>query len=121
MFIFSERLKQLRKQNDMTQAQIARLLDISTRNYQGYEAGKVVPPPEKLLKISELFNVSLDYLLVFEVDPTVKVAEKTILENRLTLAARKMSDKQLINLVEFLEALSPIDEAMARTNQSTNA
>lgn len=63
MLIFSERLKQLRQSRDLTQKQIAELLDIAERNYRRYEAGEVNPVASNLIMLADYFDVSIDYLL----------------------------------------------------------
>lgn len=63
MSSFGETIKKLRKGMNMTQVQVAEHIGLSIRVYQYYEAGKINPPHEKLMKLSELFDVSTDYLL----------------------------------------------------------
>lgn len=60
---FNERLKQLRTESPIMQKDIAAQIGVSVRTYQQYEQGKTEPNIEKLLKLAEIFNVSLDYLL----------------------------------------------------------
>ena len=63
MPIFSKRLKELRKNRNLTQKQMAELLDITERHFQRYEAGEIDPPTSTTVKLSDFFNVSTDYLL----------------------------------------------------------
>lgn len=60
---FSERLKELRQKSPVTQKQIADELGITVSAYQYYEAGKTEPPLSKLIKLADIFAVSLDYLV----------------------------------------------------------
>ncbi len=60
---FSKNLKSLRIDNDIKQSTIAKLLNISQGAYAKYESGQREPSFDTLLKISELFNVSIDDLL----------------------------------------------------------
>lgn len=61
---FSERLKLLREENDLTQNDLAKILNISRQSVGNYEKGTRFPnDPELILKIARLFNVSIDYLL----------------------------------------------------------
>ncbi len=59
----SSRLKELRKNNKITQKQIANALELSERNYQYLEYGTVKPSYDTLLKLADYFDVSLDYLV----------------------------------------------------------
>lgn len=63
MKVFQERLKELRKQNGLTQQQLAEILHISQPSYIRYEAGTAEPTQENLIKIADTFDVSVDYLL----------------------------------------------------------
>ena len=60
---FAERLKTLRKQVKLTQAQIAEKLDISQQAYASWERGAKKPTQENLVKIAQVLNVSVDYLV----------------------------------------------------------
>lgn len=63
--MFSKRLKQARKHSMLTQQQAAEALDLATRSYQRYEAenGQCDPPIPTLIKMADLFDVSIDWLL----------------------------------------------------------
>lgn len=61
--MISNRLKELRQEKDLLQKDIANYLNISTSAYGFYEQGKRTPDTEIIKKLSEFFNVSLDYLL----------------------------------------------------------
>lgn len=54
---------ELRKLNNLTQRQVAAALEISQPSYIRYENGGAEPNIEKLVKLADLFDVSLDYLL----------------------------------------------------------
>ena len=60
---FAERLKTLRKQVKLTQAQIAEKLNISQQAYASWERGTKKPTQENLVKIAQVLNVSVDYLV----------------------------------------------------------
>ena len=59
---FSDRLKQLRKERKITQAELAFTLGMHERSFRGYEAGTVQPTLSVIIAIADYFNVSLDYL-----------------------------------------------------------
>ena len=63
MLTFSERLKELRKSKNLTQNDMAKSLQITTRHYQDCEYGKVTPNAIMLIKLADYYNVSIDYLL----------------------------------------------------------
>ena len=59
----SERLKLLRKQKKLYQKDMAALLNITERQYNSYEAGKVDLGASKLVFLADFFDVSIDYLV----------------------------------------------------------
>jgi transcriptional regulator with XRE-family HTH domain len=63
MKIFCNRLYELRKQADLTQCQVADMLGIRQPSYIRYEIGTSEPRQEILVKIADIFRVSVDYLL----------------------------------------------------------
>jgi transcriptional regulator with XRE-family HTH domain len=60
---FGFRLKALRKEHRMLQKDLAILLDLSSDTIAKYERNQRTPNPDTLQKISDIFGVSLDYLL----------------------------------------------------------
>lgn len=63
MKVFQERLIEQRKLNRMTQKQVAVYLNISQPSYIRYENGSSEPSLENLVRLAELFDVSVDFLL----------------------------------------------------------
>lgn len=61
--MISERLKDLRKEFNVTQNKVANYIGVARATYTNYESGKKKPPYEQLIKLSKFFNVSTDYLL----------------------------------------------------------
>ena len=53
-----ERIKDLREDHDLTQAQIAEKLGLHTTQYQVYERGEVKIPIDFFVDLSRLYNVS---------------------------------------------------------------
>ena len=66
MVDFGENLKMLRKKAGLTQKQLAERLWISKATVSYYEQSLRCPSPEILIKLSNIFHVSTDYLLGME-------------------------------------------------------
>lgn len=62
MIIFSERIKELRQKKGLTQQKLAEILGIKQNSYSDWETGKNEPSLENLVKLADLFEVSLDWL-----------------------------------------------------------
>ena len=60
--MFFRRLRDLREDADLTQEYIARQLGIQQTVYSRYERGFQTIPLEHLIKLADLYKVSLDYL-----------------------------------------------------------
>lgn len=61
--MFNKRLRAIRMENGLTQQNMADKLEISLNAYQKYEQAERSPSLECLVKIADIFDVSLDYLL----------------------------------------------------------
>ncbi len=57
------RLKNLREDKDITQTEIANLLNCKQNTYQQYESGKRQIPIDALKKLANFYNTSIDYIL----------------------------------------------------------
>ena len=57
------RIRNLREDKDMSQTQMAEILNCSQRIYSNYERGDVDIPTSVLIKIARFHDVSVDYLL----------------------------------------------------------
>ncbi len=60
--MFSERIRLLREERHLTQADVARAVGLSTRGYQDLELGST-PRGDTLLAIGNFYQVSLDWLM----------------------------------------------------------
>lgn len=66
---YTQRLKELREDNDQKQEAIAIILDITRQQYQLYESGKRKLPIDHLIALCKYYQVSADYILGFTSDP----------------------------------------------------
>lgn len=57
------RLKELRKEKDLTQKQVADETGLSYRGYQNIEYGVKEPTLSRIIALADYFNVSIDYLV----------------------------------------------------------
>lgn len=83
-----EKLAKLRTEHNLTQEQLAEVLHVSRQSVSKWELNTSYPDTEKLIKISKLFDCSLDYLLKDEIERMdLTVSSETEKENRLEAAA----------------------------------
>ena len=64
------RLKQLRKNKDLTQLQVQLKTGIDQSNYSKMDSGKRKPTSDQAELLSHLFETSVDYIYGFTDDPT---------------------------------------------------
>ena len=60
----------LREERGWKQSDMARRLWVSQSTYSGYETGKIQVPVDTLLKLADIYDVSMDYLVGLTDDPT---------------------------------------------------
>lgn len=64
-------LKAIREDRDIKQKQIAEFLNVSQNTYSQYETGVIALTADVLIKLSEYYKVSIDYLLDRTSNPNV--------------------------------------------------
>lgn len=58
-----ERIRNLREDSDLTQAEIGKQINVPQRTYAYYESGERMIPPQVLMSLAQFYHVSVDYLL----------------------------------------------------------
>jgi len=61
--VLGQRLKELRKDRELSQAELADKLNVVVHTVSNYERGKSVPEIDTLIRLAKFYDVSLDYLL----------------------------------------------------------
>lgn len=123
---FSEKFKQLRKDKDLTQEQIADIFHVSPQAVSRWETGTNYPDIETLLQLSSFFDVTVDELLeadkvakeaeakeysreiwslshLGKVDEAIKVARKAINDHPINAELHEL----LVHLLSMVEADDP--------------
>lgn len=60
---YRERLRNIREDRDLTQAELGRLLNKSQQGYNHIEAGRAELKIDDLIKLCKFYNLSADYLI----------------------------------------------------------
>lgn len=66
---YTKRLYDLRTDNDLTQEDVARILNTTKQNYGRYENGKRKLSIDDLITLSKFYKVSTDYILCLQDEP----------------------------------------------------
>ena len=101
---FSERLKELRKKANLTQVEVAEKLGISQPAYASWERGAKKPTQENLIKIAQVLNASVDYLVGNSEEKSDELDNIELLfrmnSKGLTDEEKKVFKKELIEFME---------------------
>lgn len=58
-----KRIRELREDNDFTQSEIGKKINVPQRTYAYYESGERMIPPQILSALADFYKVSVDYIL----------------------------------------------------------
>ena len=107
------RIKQIRTQRGMAQNELAKRINKSKSSVCGYESEAQVPPLEVLVSIASVLNVSLDYLVGFEMEEPVSLTNLTYQQKKVinllleefskpTNSSPKLSQQQIKIIQELM-------------------
>ena len=67
--MYYPRLKDLRDDKDLTQDELVEILGMHKTTYTNYEQGKREPPFSLMIRLAQLYNVTLDYIAGIAAEP----------------------------------------------------
>lgn len=73
MYDLGYRIKEIRTQRGITQSELAKRINKSKSAVSGYESNAQIPPSEVLVSIATVLNVSLDYLVGFDMEEPISL------------------------------------------------
>lgn len=74
MVEFGQKLRELRKQHNLTQKELASMVGVKNSIISFYEVGDRIPSPEIIRKLAETLHVSADYLLGIEKNESIDIS-----------------------------------------------
>ena len=98
------RLRQLRKEKEMTMADVAEAAGIAKSTYAGFEAGNRAPSIYSLKKLANVFRVTADYLLGSDPGEDLDLA-RLINRSDLHFSGVKLSLEERKKITEYVEFL----------------
>lgn len=126
--IFADKLILLRKKAGWSQEELAEQMDITRQSVSKWEGAQSVPDLEKMIRLSELFGVSTDYLLKDEIEEAeqlnssndIPTLRRVSMEEANAFLSIKSKTAKTIAYAAFLCILSPIALLMlGAINEST--
>ena len=114
--IFADKLILLRKKAGWSQEELAEQMDITRQSVSKWEGAQSVPDLEKMIRLSELFGVSTDYLLKDEIEEAeqlnssndIPTLRRVSMEEANAFLSIKSKTAKTIAYATFLYILSPI-------------
>ena len=111
----NEKLISLRKQNKLTQAQVAETLDVSRQAISNWETGGVLPSTDNLKALSRLYQVPADSLLNDDTDLFAGSVEKTAENNNTNSKFSILKKRRAIILIYLLTIFLVVALSVAAT------
>ena len=71
--IFADKLIKLRKKSGWSQEELANQMNVTRQSVSKWEGAQSIPDLEKIIRLSELFGVSIDYLLKDEIEEAEQI------------------------------------------------
>lgn len=99
------RIKELRQKNHMSQIRLSIELEVSQETVSAYENGKYYPSFQTLLKLSEIFNLPIDYIMGLSDENTVTKSIRADESELLTLF-RKLGSGEKELAIAYLKGLN---------------
>lgn len=98
---FGNRLYELRKQRGMSQEELAGRLDVTRQTVSKWEVGDSTPDMAKLIALGELFEISLDELVLGKVPVTTKLDQ---LGEKVLTDENKQRGKKVLRILLIIAA-----------------
>ncbi len=83
MYKLNERLKELRKENNISQNALAKQMNLTRATVNAWEMGISYPNAQSLILLSQYFKVSVDYLLGIDNAETIDITSLTTEEKNI--------------------------------------
>mgnify|MGYP002518399380 CR=1 FL=1 len=118
--ILAEKLIKLRKQNGWSQEDLAMKLNVSRQSVSKWESMASIPDLDKIVKLSQIFGVSTDYLLRDDIEEEVVPVTSSVDYDQEDTAVR-VSMEEASRFLQYNEkAASPISSYLfAKSSKSS--
>lgn len=98
-------LRQLMRQNSISQQELAYRLGLSRASIYKYLEGKAEPNIDTLKKMADIFDVSVDFLVEHPTKANISLGLFTERQQKLITAIKNLSDEQCIKLEGYIDGI----------------
>ena len=107
-------LKNLRKNEHLTQQEMANICGVTLRSYQNYESGQREMSYASLKKIADKFNISIDYLLGHQPLNVLYLDSLTDEQKEAVELVKQLDDRQVLKVIGYIERIkdTPFEEVV---------
>lgn len=102
----ADHLKYLRKQRDWTQEEVAQYLNMSRSQISKWENGEMLPDIESLAKLSDLYGVSIDFLM------GKRTGKQDLLREVSRLYQTDGVDEKMLDIMDYLKQHPDMEQAI---------
>ena len=117
----NERLRRLRKEAGLIQADVAAKLNIKRESYTRYETGDIQPPNDQVVRLADFFETTADYLLGLTDDPRPSNKKNSLSPEKLKLLdgigyayygteEKELDDEDVDTILEIVELTRKMKE-----------
>lgn len=102
------RIKEIRKEKELKQRELADKVGVSVQTISGYETGYSQPPLEMMIKIADVLEMSIDYLVGRSDDiGNIEINSKlSSIENKIVAILISLPYEKQCQVLGFVQALS---------------
>lgn len=97
---FGKKLKSLRQEANFSQDDLAAKIDLDSKQISRYENGHFMPSPEVLVSLAKAFNVSLDYLLIDEIEKIpLEATNKNLIQKLRSMNELEQEESKVVEYI----------------------
>lgn len=104
--MFGDRLRELRKEKNISQEELANLFEVNKSTVSAWEVNKAQPNFDTLIKLANYFNVTPNYLLCFTQDDIDKIEKlKIAMKDAGLMASDDLTIEELEKALKIVEVM----------------
>ena len=110
--LVGKKISSLRKENKLTQDDLASKLFVTRQNVSKWEVGTTFPSLDTLVELTKIFNVSIEELLCLEEDIVINDDDIFVGHNRLFIINSIIDGSIKVDVPSVLYQMSPVERMM---------